>query len=223
MAARRYILGEAPGVHGFFVAAGFNSAGIANAAGAGLLMAEWLSSGHPGRDVWGVDIRRFAPFHSNGAKLKLPTPPPLLLLLLLLLTVGSSSLSSAAFLRDRCAEVLGLHYQMPWPRRELASARGMRRTPLYATHAASGAIFGQKFGWERVNYFIVPTKDESSGVPLTPDAHAEAVAAAAVPTVATPPNWLAHARREHLHTRRAVTLFDVSHEDHTGGSSSLLP
>ena len=169
----QYILGPAPELRGFFVAAGLNSAGIANAAGAGILTADWIINGHPGRDVWNLDIRRFAAFHANPA-----------------------------FLRDRCAEVLGLHYQMPWPRRELASARGMRRTPLHAAHVAGGAVFGQKFGWERVNYFV-PTRDEF-GSPLEPHAHAEACAAAAVPTVASLPNWLAHARREHLHTRAKV-------------------
>ena len=175
----QYILGEAPECSGFFVAAGFNSAGIANAAGAGILTAEWMTSGHPNRDVWGVDIRRFAPFHAN-----------------------------AIFLRDRCAEVLGLHYQMPWPRRELASARGLRRTPLYDEHRSKGAVFGQKFGWERVNYFV-----ESQ----------EARAAAAVPTVATPPNWLRHAKQEHLHTRTAVSLFDVSSfaKIHVSGADAL--
>ena len=72
----QFLLGEAPDVRGLFVAAGFNSAGIANAAGAGILTAEWLTNGHPGRDIWGVDIRRFATAHANPA-----------------------------FLRDRCAEV----------------------------------------------------------------------------------------------------------------------
>ena len=46
---------------------------------------------------------------------------------------------------------------MPWPRRELETARGLRRTPLYGALAAGGAVFGQKFGWERVNY-MVPSK-----------------------------------------------------------------
>ena len=74
------------------VAAGLNSAGIANAAGVGQTLSEWIVEGKPSRDVWGVDIRRFGAFHR-----------------------------SPEFLRDRCAEVLGLHYAMPWPRKELES------------------------------------------------------------------------------------------------------
>src|SRR5216683_2848040 len=55
-----FILGEAPELAGFFVAAGFNSAGIANAGGAGRLTAEWIVGGAPPVDLWEVDIRRFA-------------------------------------------------------------------------------------------------------------------------------------------------------------------
>ena len=90
---------------------------------------------------------------------------------------------------------------MPWPRRELQSARGLRCTPLHAAHTAAGAVFGQKFGWERVNYFVPP--DLACGTEAARNA-------AAVPTIASPPNWLEHARREHLHTRLHVSLFDLS-------------
>jgi glycine/D-amino acid oxidase-like deaminating enzyme len=40
-----YILGEAPGLRGYFVAAGFNSGGIASAGGAGRALAEWIVDG----------------------------------------------------------------------------------------------------------------------------------------------------------------------------------
>jgi glycine/D-amino acid oxidase-like deaminating enzyme len=60
-----FILGEAPELAGYFVCAGFNSAGIANAGGAGKLVAEWIVNGDAPVDLWDVDIRRFAPFHAN--------------------------------------------------------------------------------------------------------------------------------------------------------------
>ena len=40
-----FILGEAPELRGYFVCAGFNSAGIANSGGAGRLIAEWIVGG----------------------------------------------------------------------------------------------------------------------------------------------------------------------------------
>jgi glycine cleavage system aminomethyltransferase T/glycine/D-amino acid oxidase-like deaminating enzyme len=119
-----FILGEAPERRGFFVAAGFNSAGIANAGGAGRLTAEWIVGGEPSVDLWDLDIRRFAGFHANRR-----------------------------FLSERTVETLGLHYAMRWPRLELVSARPLRRSPLYDRLAAKGARFGSKMGWERPNYF----------------------------------------------------------------------
>ena len=46
-----FILGEAPELRHFFVAAGFNSAGIANSGGAGKLIAEWIVAGAPQSDL----------------------------------------------------------------------------------------------------------------------------------------------------------------------------
>jgi len=120
-----FILGEAPGLKGYFVCAGFNSAGIANAGGAGRLMAEWVIHGDAPLDLWDVDIRRFAAFHANRAHLF-----------------------------DRTAETLGLHYAMRWPREELATVRPLRRSPLYDRLKAKGAVFGTKLNWERANYFL---------------------------------------------------------------------
>jgi glycine/D-amino acid oxidase-like deaminating enzyme/glycine cleavage system aminomethyltransferase T len=119
-----FILGEAPGLRGLYVCAGFNSAGIANAGGAGRLTAEWIAGGEAPMDLADVDIRRFADFQANGR-----------------------------FLRERTVESLGLHYVMRWPRMELESARPLRRSPLYDRLAANGARFGSKMGWERANYF----------------------------------------------------------------------
>ena len=125
-----FILGEAPELGGYFVCAGFNSAGIANSGGAGKLVAEWIVNGGPPLDLWDVDIRRFAPFHANRRHLA-----------------------------DRTVESLGLHYAMRWPREELATVRPLRRSPLYDRLKAKGAVFGSKMAWERANYFLPPGTD----------------------------------------------------------------
>jgi glycine cleavage system aminomethyltransferase T/glycine/D-amino acid oxidase-like deaminating enzyme len=119
-----FILGEAPGLQHLFVAAGFNSVGIASAGGAGKYLAEWMLEGQPTIDLWSVDIRRFAPWSNNSL-----------------------------YLRQRVSEVLGLHYQMAWPNREFETGRGMLKSPLHDRLAASGACFGAKNGWERPNWF----------------------------------------------------------------------
>ena len=60
-----YILGEAPELRNFYVAAGFNSIGIQSAGGAGKAVAEWIVEGAPTMDLWDVDIRRFSSFQGN--------------------------------------------------------------------------------------------------------------------------------------------------------------
>ncbi len=158
-----FILGEAPEVRGVFVAAGFNSMGIASGGGAGRALAEWIVGGEPSLDLWPVDIRRFARFHNNKA-----------------------------WLTDRVKEVLGLHYAMPWPNRELESARPFRRSPLYDRLAASGAVFGSKMGWERANFFAAPGEpriiDYSFGRQ----------------------NWFKRVGEEHRAARETVALFDMT-------------
>ena len=120
----RYMLGEAPELRGFFVAAGFNSVGIASAAGAGQALAEWIVGGQPSMDLWDVDIRRFAPFQNT-----------------------------ARYLRERTREVVGLLYAMHWPFRQPETARGVRRSVLHDRLVAQGAVFGVVAGWERANWF----------------------------------------------------------------------
>ena len=119
-----YIMGEAPELRKFFVAAGFNSSGIAAAAGAGRALAEWIVEGRPTMDLWEVDVRRFHGFQNN-----------------------------AKYLYDRSVEGLGLLYAMHWPQRQPESARGARRSPLHDRLAARGACFGTVAGWERPNWY----------------------------------------------------------------------
>jgi 4-methylaminobutanoate oxidase (formaldehyde-forming) len=120
----RYLLGEAPEVRNFYVAAGFNSVGIQSAGGAGKALAEWIVGGEPPMDLWDVDIRRMAPFQGNRR-----------------------------YLRDRTTEALGLLYAMHWPHRQYETARGARRSPLHGQLATQGACFGEAAGWERPNWY----------------------------------------------------------------------
>ena len=138
-------------------APGFNSVGIASAGGAGRALAEWIVAGEPTMDLVGVDVRRFAPFHGDNA-----------------------------WLRSRVAEVLGLHYALPWPNRELESGRPQRVSPLHDTLAAAGAVFGTRMGWERPNVFYAGGLDYTWGKP----------------------SWLAASSAEQRATRTGVAVFD---------------
>ena len=157
----QFILGEAPEVRNFFVAAGFNSVGIASAGGAGKALADWIVDGDQGTDLTVVDIRRFAAFNGNNR-----------------------------WLRDRVGEVLGLHYALPWPNRELASARPFRRSPAYHLLRDAGACFGSRMGWERANVFA--PAGQQPVIEYSWDT----------------PNWLGWSAAEQRATREAVAVYD---------------
>lgn len=120
----RYYLGEAPELGGYWVAAGYNSVGIASSGGAGMALAQWMNDGEPPFDLWEVDIRRAQPFQRNRT-----------------------------YLRNRVTETLGLLYADHFPYRQPATARGVRRSPLHAHLETRGAVFGEAAGWERANWF----------------------------------------------------------------------
>ncbi len=128
------IMGEAPEVKNYFVAAGFNAFGIAAGGGAGKMMAEWILSGASSLDLWALDILRFGKYHH-----------------------------SRAYVRDRTIESYAHHYALSWPHQEFASCRPLRTSPLYTRLKEQGAVFGAKFGWERPNWFApqgVAAQDE---------------------------------------------------------------
>ena len=157
----QFILGEAPELANFFVAAGFNSVGIASAGGAGRALAEWIVAGTPTSDLTSVDIRRFAPFNGN-----------------------------VTWLHDRVAEILGLHYEIPWPNREMTTARPFRRSPVHHLLVAANANFGSRMGWERANFFAPVGVDP------------------AIEYTWGKPNWLPWSAAEQVSTRTGVTVFD---------------
>ena len=156
-----FILGEAPEVRRYYVGAGFCSGGIAAAGGAGKALAEWIVEDRAPMDLWPADIRRFAPFHGNRR-----------------------------FLRERVSEIVGVHYNIAFPNRELTSGRGLRRSPLHERLRARRACFGAKMGWERANWFAP-----------------EGVEPEAVYSFGRQ-NWFPYAAAEHRAAREAVAVFD---------------
>ncbi len=156
-----FILGPAPGITGFYVGAGFNAFGIASGGGAGKVLAEWIVGGEAPYDLWPVDIRRFGAPHAD-----------------------------IDWVRSRTLELYGKHYTIAWPGEEHASGRPLRRSPLYDTLRTQGAVFGEKLGWERPNWFAASGES----------AHDEYSFAR--------PNWFAAVAREHRATRERVTVFD---------------
>jgi glycine cleavage system aminomethyltransferase T/glycine/D-amino acid oxidase-like deaminating enzyme len=118
-----FCLGESE-VRGFFVAAGFCAHGLAGAGGLGKAMAEWILGGEPAMDLWEMDIRRF------GAHYRSPT-----------------------YTLKRAREVYETYYDIKYPGHERRAGRPLRVSSAYAWHREHGAAFGEKSGWERVNWY----------------------------------------------------------------------
>ena len=120
----QFIMGESPEVQGLFLIGGMNSTGIALAGGAGKAMAEWIVAGGPTMELNEADILRFGP-----------------------------EMNVLGALEARIPEVLGRHYDNPYPGRSAETARGQRRSPVHAGLAAAGARFESRGGWERAVHF----------------------------------------------------------------------
>jgi glycine cleavage system aminomethyltransferase T/glycine/D-amino acid oxidase-like deaminating enzyme len=160
-----FILGETE-VDGLFVAAGFCAHGIAGAGGIGKVLADWIVDGHPGLDVWHMDVRRFG-----------------------------RAYRSPSYTLARTVETYATYYDVVYPGHERDAGRPLRTPPAYAWHLAHGASFGEKSGWERVNYYAANADlgDES----LRPHGWAGR-------------HWSPAVGAEHTATREAVALFDES-------------
>jgi 4-methylaminobutanoate oxidase (formaldehyde-forming) len=160
-----FCLGESE-VAGFFVCAGFCAHGLAGAGGIGKVVAEWIAEGEPSLDLWHMDIRRF------GAQYRSP-----------------------AYTLARTVENYETYYDIHYPNEERTAGRPLRLTPVNAWHANHDATFGEKSGWERVNWYESNAAggDES----LRPRGWAGE-------------NWSPAIGAEHRATREAVAIFDES-------------
>jgi glycine cleavage system aminomethyltransferase T/glycine/D-amino acid oxidase-like deaminating enzyme len=160
-----FCLGESH-VRGMFVAAGFCAHGLAGAGGIGRVMAEWIVEGEPSIDVWEMDIRRFgAHFRSPGYTLA------------------------------RTKEVYETYYDIRYPGHERQAGRPLRTSSAYPWHREHDAAFGEKSGWERVNWYEsnAPAGDRS----LRPRGWAGM-------------HWSPAIGAEHRGTRERAGLFDES-------------
>ena len=59
------VVGEAPELKNYFVAAGLNSIGIITGGGLGRVLAHWIMNGRPDVDVTGMNIDRLHPYQAN--------------------------------------------------------------------------------------------------------------------------------------------------------------
>jgi 4-methylaminobutanoate oxidase (formaldehyde-forming) len=158
-----FCLGESE-VGGFFVCAGFCAHGLAGAGGIGKVLAEWIAEGEPSLDLWEMDVRRFGPQYR-----------------------------SPSYTHARVRENYETYYDIRYPNHERQAGRPLRTSPAYPWHREHGAAFGEKSGWERVNWYERNAAAGEEG--LRPRGWAGQ-------------NWSPAIGAEHLATREAVAIFD---------------
>ncbi len=112
-----------------------HSFGITAAGGAGWQLAEWIVEGEPTIDMLGVDPRRFGDY------------------------------ATKEYLKAKNEEAYSMVFTIHYPDEERPAGRPLRTPPCHERLQARGAVFGQKFGWERANWFApdgVPREDHWS-------------------------------------------------------------
>ncbi|XP_059488036.1 pyruvate dehydrogenase phosphatase regulatory subunit, mitochondrial [Neocloeon triangulifer] len=138
----KWILGEAPEVKNYYVAAGANTVGLTAAGGlakatAGLIVGQ---QGVMPADSYDLELSRFLGLHNNRR-----------------------------FLRDRVKEVPGMHFKLPYPFQEFTTGRNLRMSPIYPRLRQDGAVFGQVMGYERPSYFDTSVDSEAASSADSPD------------------------------------------------------
>ena len=162
------ILGPMPGARGLWMAAGMSLNGFGGAGGMGKLMAEWIVTGEPSLDVYDFRATRFGNYFAS------PT-----------------------YAAERTRESVRYYYRLKFPNDERELARPHRLSAVHSRLQELGAVFGEKFGWERVNYFRPGVQWRRAGA----DQHEWGWAK---------PPYFERVGLEHQAARERVALFDLS-------------
>jgi len=124
------LIGPMPGVKNAFEACVFTF-GIAQAGGAGKVLAEWITEGETEWDMWAVDPRRYTDYTDED------------------------------YCISKGMEVYGHEYAMHFPHHEWPAGRGKKLSPVHDRLGDAGAVWGVYNGWERANWFAGPGDDTS--------------------------------------------------------------
>jgi len=131
------IVGEAPELRNYFVAAGLNSIGILTGGGVGRVIAQWIVDGRPGIDVTAINIDRLHRYQANPE-----------------------------YRATRTVESLGLVYATHYPGRSMTTARGAKVSPVHQRLVAQRAYFRDVSGWEGPDWYA-PEGAEPDPGPLS--------------------------------------------------------
>lgn len=130
------LIGPMPGVKNAFEACVFTF-GIAQAGGAGKVLAEWITEGETEWDMWAVDPRRFTDYTDED------------------------------YCIQKGMEVYGHEYAMHFPHHEWPAGRNKKLSPNHDRIVEMGGQMGAYNGWERANWFAQDGDDTSEAATHT--------------------------------------------------------
>lgn len=162
------IIGPVPGVRGFYNACGMSLNGFGAAGGVGRWLTEWMIDGEPSVDLYSFRATRFGKYFTD----------PL-------------------YAAERTRESVKYYYRLRFPNDENEWARPHRLSPLHSRLQDLGAVFGEKYGWERVNYFQPGKMWRMMGADQRNWGWAK-------------PPYFERLRLEHEAARQRVALFDLT-------------
>jgi len=100
-------------------------AGFSQGGGVGLTLAQWMVDGQPDQNTFALDVSRFGHWTTPG------------------------------YTVPKVIENYQNRFSVSYPNEELPAARPFRTTPMYDIWEGLGAVFGQQYGLEVVNYFAL--------------------------------------------------------------------
>ena len=120
-------IGPVKGLRNYWLAVGV-MAGFCQAGGVGLALANWMTEGDPGMDIWAMDATRFGDW------------------------------ATMAYTNAKVRENYSRRFRITFPNEELPAARPLHTTPLYDRYTAANAVWGASFGLEVALWFQTPDR-----------------------------------------------------------------
>ena len=127
------LVGPVRGIRNCWVACAV-MAGLSQGGGVGLALANWMTQGEPGLDVWGMDVARYGDY------------------------------ASLAYTNAKVRENYSRRFRITFPNEELPAARPLHMTPVHSRLTAANAVWGASFGLEHALWFQAPGRDPVENV-----------------------------------------------------------
>ena len=127
------LVGPVRGIRNCWVACAV-MAGLSQGGGVGLALANWMTNGEPGLDVWGMDVARFGDY------------------------------ATLQYTNAKVRENYARRFRITFPNEELAGARPLHMTPIHDRLDRANAVWGAGFGLEHALWFQKPGEEPKENV-----------------------------------------------------------